>query len=139
MGGGLSPHTGKFGRDRRGRGNRKARLRSRGRVVIRRGEVWWAQLPQPIGHRPVLLLSRDAAYRVRELVTVAPVTTRVRGIPSEVSVGPEEGLPRAGEVNLDSITTIPKRSLARCVSMLPRGKLAQVERALHFSLGLRCG
>ncbi len=105
---------------------------------MRRGEVWWAELPPPVGRRPVVLLSRNAAYRVRELVTVAAVTTRVRGIPSEVPLGAEEGLPRDCAANLDSITTIPKRSLAARVSLLSPSKLAHVERALHFSLGLRC-
>ncbi len=105
---------------------------------MRRGEVWWAELPAPVGRRPVVLLSRNAAYRVRELVTVAPVTTRVRGIPSEVPLGSDEGLPRACAANLDSIATIPKRSLASRISMLSPSKLAHVERALHFSLGLRC-
>jgi mRNA interferase MazF len=86
-----------------------------------------------------VLLSRNAAYRVRELVTVAPVTTRVRGIASEVSVGRDEGLPKPGAANFDSLTTIPKRSLTKRVGMLPPRKIGEVERALHFSLGLRCG
>jgi mRNA interferase MazF len=105
---------------------------------MQRGEVWWANLPRPIGRRPVVLLSRDAAYRVRELVTVAPVTTRVRGIPSEVPLGSDEGLPKACAANPDSITTIPKRSLDLRITMLPHAKRAEVDRALHFSLGLRC-
>jgi mRNA interferase MazF len=107
-------------------------------MVMRRGEVWWAVLPAPVGRRPVVLLSRNAAYRVRELITVAPVTTRVRGIPSEVPLGREQGLSRSCAANLDSITTIPKRSLAARVAMLSQAKLVEVERALHFSLGLRC-
>jgi mRNA interferase MazF len=106
---------------------------------MRRGEVWWANLPSAVGRRPVVLLSRNAAYRVRELISVAPVTTRVRGIPSEVSLGSDEGLPRACAANLDLLTTIPKRSLESRVSMLSPLKLSHVERALHFSLGLRCG
>jgi mRNA interferase MazF len=86
-----------------------------------------------------VLLSRNAAYRVRELVTVAPVRTRVRGIASEVSVGRNEGLPKPGAANLDSMTTIPKRSLTKRIAMLSPHKIGEVERALHFSLGLRCG
>ena len=54
---------------------------------MRRGEIWWAELTPPAGRRPVLLLSRNEAYAVRELVTVAPVTTRMRHIPSEVPLG----------------------------------------------------
>ncbi len=52
---------------------------------MKRGEIWWAELAPPAGRRPVLLLSRNEAYAVRELVMVAPLTTRIRGIPSEVS------------------------------------------------------
>ena len=60
---------------------------------MRRGEVWWAELASPAGRRPVLLLSRNDAYDVRELVTVAPVATRIRHIPSKVPLSPEDGLP----------------------------------------------
>ena len=58
---------------------------------MRRGEVWWAELPRPIGRRPVVLLSRDEAYAVRNAVTIAEVTTTIRGIPVEVPLGPEDG------------------------------------------------
>jgi mRNA interferase MazF len=103
---------------------------------MRRGEVWWAELPAPAGQRPVVLLSRHEAYAVRELVTVAPVTTRARRIPTEVALGPAGGLPKACVVNLDTITTIPKRTLTQSIGPLPAGKLAAVERALMFALGL---
>jgi mRNA interferase MazF len=103
---------------------------------MRRGEVWWAELPSPAGRRPVLLISRNDAYDVRALVTVAPVTTRTRGIPAEVAIGPEEGMPRRCVVNLDSVTTIPKRVLAAHVTTLSPAKLLAVERALRFALGL---
>ena len=102
---------------------------------MRRGEVWWADLPAPAGLRPVVLLSRDEAYAIRELVTVAPVTTRVRRIPTEVSLGPAEGLPKACVVNLDTITTIPRRALTEPIGPLPPEKLTAVERALLFALG----
>jgi len=103
---------------------------------MRRGEVWWADLPAPAGRRPVVLLSRNEAYAVRELVTVAPVTTRVRQIPTEVPLGPAEGLPKRCVVNLDTITTIPRRTLTQSIGPLPAEKLATVERALMFALGL---
>ncbi len=61
---------------------------------MRRGEVWWANLPEPHGKRPVVLVTRDGAYAIRDYVTVAPVTSRVRGIRAEVPLGVEEGLPR---------------------------------------------
>ena len=61
---------------------------------MRRGDVWWADLRAPAGRRPVVLLSRNEAYAVRELVTIAPVTTRVRRIPSEVPLSVKDGLPK---------------------------------------------
>src|SRR5262245_37830673 len=103
---------------------------------MRRGEVWWADLPAPAGRRPVVLLSRNEAYAVRELVIVAPITTRVRGIPTEVPLGIAEGLPKACVVNLDTITPIPRRTLSRLVSPLSPEKLAAVEQALLFALGM---
>jgi mRNA interferase MazF len=103
---------------------------------VKRGEIWWAQLAPPSGRRPVLLLSRDEAYAVRDLVTVAPVTTRIRHIPSEVALGPEDGLPHLCAVNLDTITTIAKRSLSERLTTLSSGKREEVAAALHFALGL---
>lgn len=98
--------------------------------------MWWANLPQPAGRRPVLLLSRDEAYLVRRLVTVAPVTTKVRDIPVEVLLGPEDGLPKPCAANLDSLTTIPKATLERRIARLAPEKLEAAEEALRFALGL---
>ena len=103
---------------------------------MRRGKVWWADLPAPAGRRAVVLLSRNEAYTVRELVTVAPITTRARRIPTEVPLGPAEGMPKACVVNLDTLTTIPRRTLTQAIGALPPEKLAAVERALMFALGL---
>ena len=101
---------------------------------MRRGDVWWADLPAPAGQRPVVLLSRNEAYAVRELVTVAPVTTRVRRIPSEVPLGVEDGLPKPCVANLDILTTIPKRSLTARLAVLGPEKIRAVEHALRFAL-----
>jgi mRNA interferase MazF len=104
---------------------------------VRWGEVWWAALPAPAGRRLVVLLSRDEAYSVRELVMVAPITTPIRSIPTEVPLGPSDGLPRPCVANLDTITTIPRRALAEPIGPLPAVKLVAVERALMFALGLQ--
>ena len=103
---------------------------------MRRGEVWWADLPPPIGRRPVVLVSRDEAYESRQFVLVAPVTTRVRRILSEVPLGPEDGLPRLCVANLDSITTAPKNRFQYRIAVLSREKLLAVEAAIHFVLVL---
>ena len=106
-------------------------------MVMRRGEVWWATLEPPAGRRPVVLLSRDEAYEVRSLVTVAPVTTHVRGIPVEVSLGPEDGLPRVCAANLDTIVTIAKVRLTERIAALRSEQVAALDHALKFALGLR--
>lgn len=103
---------------------------------MKRGEIWWAELGPPSGRRPVVLLSRDEAYPVRELVTVAPVTTRVRHIPSEVPLGLEDGLPKPCVINLDTITTIARASLRDRLATLSAEKRKAVEVALHFALGM---
>ena len=97
---------------------------------MRRGEIWWADLPPPAGRRPVILLSRNEAYAVRQLVMVAPVTTR--GIPT-VELGRGDGLPKRCVANLDTITTIPKRTLSMQITTLTPGKVA----AVKFALGWR--
>ena len=103
---------------------------------MKRGEVWWAELPSPAGRRPVVLLSRDEAYQVRSLVTVAPVTTRVRGIPVEVALGPEDGLPRPCAANLDTIVTVSKSYLKERIAPLSDEKLKAAEDAIRFALAL---
>jgi len=103
---------------------------------MRRGEVWWTDLAPPTGHRPVVLISRDEAYSYRELVTIAPVSRRIRHIPAEVTLGPEDGLPQACAVNLDSLTTIPMSELTRQIANLSDDKIRAVDAAIHFALGL---
>ena len=105
-------------------------------MVMRRGEVWWARLDAPAGRRPVVLLSRDEAYERRELVTVAPVTTQIRHIPTEVPLGPADGMPKLCAANLETIQTIQKNRLVQLLTTLSPEKLAAVERAVKFALGL---
>jgi mRNA interferase MazF len=104
---------------------------------MRRGEVWWADLQPPIGRRPVLLLSRDSAYRVRTSVTVAVVTRTIRGIPVEVPLGPQDGMPTRCVVNLDDILTIPKALLVSRLTALSATNMGLVARAIDFALDLR--
>ena len=104
---------------------------------MRRGEVWWAELPSPVGRRPVVLLSRDAAYSVRTSVTVGIVTRVVRNIPVEVALGPEDGLPKQCVANLDEIITIPKTRLSERITGLSPQKMTAVAGAIMFALDLK--
>jgi mRNA interferase MazF len=103
---------------------------------VRRGEIWWAELEPPAGRRPVLLLSRSEAYSVRSLIVVAPVTTRIRHIASEVSLGTDDGMPQDCVANLDTITTIPKDCLQSRLTVLSTQKLKEIESAIRFALGM---
>lgn len=103
---------------------------------MRRGEIWWATLPLPIGTRPVVLLTRDAAIQVRTHVTVTELTRTMRRLPTEVELGPDDGLPKRCVANLDTINTIPKEALTERVAMLRPEKVAALERALKFALAL---
>ena len=103
---------------------------------MKRGEVWWADLPAPIGRRPVLLLSRDRAYAVRNAVTVAFLTTTVRNIPVEVPLTPADGVPKHCAVNVDLLNTIPKATLRTKICTLASAKLVNVDDAIRFALDL---
>ena len=103
---------------------------------MRRGEVWWADLPQPDRRRPVVLLSRDLAYEIRGLVTIAPVTTRIRRIQAEVHLGTTDGLPRECVVNLDNINTIDEGMLQHLIVGLNEEKMRAVDDAIRFALDI---
>lgn len=103
---------------------------------MRQGEVWWANLPKPVGRRPVVLLSRNEAYLVRTSVTVAIVTRTKRNIPVEVKLGTEDGLPKLCVCNLDTIITIAKDSLEERICTLTPLKWRQIVIALKFALNI---
>lgn len=106
--------------------------------MVARGEVYWADLGEPAGRRPVCVLTRDAAAGVRTSVTCAPITRTVRSIDSEVPIGPDQGLPEPCVINCDSIVTIPKWSLDRDpTGSLDELKQAELDRALRYALDIR--
>ncbi|HTL32432.1 MAG TPA: type II toxin-antitoxin system PemK/MazF family toxin [Kofleriaceae bacterium] len=103
---------------------------------MKRGDIWWARMALPAGRRPVVLISRDDAYRVRQRVTIAELTTRVRGLVTEVWLRPSDGVPRASVINADNIVTISKSQLETKIVSLSAEKLAELDRALMFALDL---
>lgn len=103
---------------------------------MKQHELWWAELPAPIGRRPVLLLSRDSAYRVLARVTVAEISTTVRNIPVEVELGPDEGLSRASVANLDNTHAVAIKRLTRKIGSLAAERAWDVERAIGYALDI---
>ena len=101
-----------------------------------RGDVWWTTLPGRAGQRPVVLVSRESVYGSRSSVTVAPATTRIRGIRVEVPLGPEDGMPRGSVVNVDDLVTISQDSLEEFITHLGRNKIRAINAAIRYALGL---
>ena len=101
-------------------------------VEIRKGEIWWANLPAPAGRRPVLILTRTDAVRHMSNVTVAPLTRTIRGIDSEVVLSPAHGVPTLCAVSLDNIMTILKAVLERRIVTLPADAMKEVFEAIRF-------
>jgi len=102
---------------------------------VKQFEIWWADLPVPAGRRPVLLLSRNDAYRYLNKFIVAEITTTIRGIPVEVKLGPREGLPSACAANLDNIRTVARPWLISRAGAIPQVRHRDVKRALGYALG----
>ena len=96
-------------------------------------EVRWANLPPPIGRRPVVLLTRTNAYNYLSTVMIAEITTVVRGIPQEVAVGPVEGLGEPSVVNLDNVHVVAKALLGDRLGSLS-SREAEIKRALGYAL-----
>ena len=103
---------------------------------MERGEVWWARMPPPIGTRPAVLLSRHEAYRVRRSITVALITTRARGIPIEVPLAPEDGMPRSCVVNCDEVHTVALSVIDNRITALSPQKMGAVADAVRFALDM---
>ena len=100
-------------------------------AALSQGAVVWADLPPPAGRRPVAILTRDAALRSLTSITVAPITTVVRGIDTEVVLEPSDGVPRICAITLDNIMTVPKSLLGRTITRMQRGRLLQVFQAIR--------
>lgn len=109
----------------------------RGDVVTdlpRRGELWWCELPQ-IGRRPVVVLSRDAAIPRLRRTLVAPCTTTIRGIPSEVVLEPgDDPVPRRSAVNLDAVESVAVGVLVDRLGTLTAARMSQVCDALEIAV-----
>src|SRR5438876_11487558 len=98
------------------------------RSLMRQYEIRWATLPDHIGRRPVLLLSRTPAYSYLAKVIVAPITTRVRGIPQEVVLSAREGLDRPSVASFDNVQVIPLTALDEAMGLLAESRHVEVKR-----------
>ena len=103
---------------------------------MRRGEVRWYKFSAPDKTRPVLILTRDSIIEYLGEVTVAPITSVIRDIPSEVSLTRDDDMPRDCAINFDHIQTVSKGKIGSLITTLSPKKLEQVREAILFALDL---
>ena len=103
---------------------------------MKRGEVRWYKFAHPDKKRPVLILTRDSILEYLGEVTVAPVTSTVREIPSEVALSKQDGMMRTCAVNCDHLQTIAKGKIGSRVTTLSKDKMSRVTKAIGFALNL---
>jgi len=103
---------------------------------MKRGEVRWYRFQSSDKRRPVLIIARDSILEYLGEVTVAPITSTIRDIPSEVFLSKRDGMERDCAVNVDHIQTVSKGKIGPLVTTLSSEKLMQVSHAIRFALDL---
>jgi len=102
---------------------------------MKRGEVRWYTFSPPDKLRPVLILTRSSVIGSLNAITVAPITSTVRDIPSEVFLSQEDGLPTDCAVNLDNIHTVSKSKIGILITSLSTERMEEVNQGMSFALG----
>ncbi len=104
--------------------------------MMKRGEVRWHTFKQPDKRRPVIVLTRDPAISFLNTVTIVPITSTVRHVPSEVFLSQADGLFKDCAANFYNIQTIPQTKIGGLIAVLSPKKMKEVEKALCFTLGV---
>ena len=102
---------------------------------MNRGEIRWYKFTKPDKKRPVLILTRDSAMEFLGEVTIAPITSTIRDIPSEVLLTRTDGMSTNCAINFDHIQTVSKGKIGSVITHLGAEKFLQARRALLFALG----
>lgn len=102
---------------------------------LKRGDICWYSFSSPDKRRLVLILTRDSAIRVLNSVTVAPITSTIRSIPTEIVLTEQDGMPETCAVNFDNLQTVPKSNLGTRITHLPAHQMTVASAAIAFALG----
>ena len=102
---------------------------------MKRGDVCWYTFPASNKRRPVLILTRDSAIPILNSVTVVPITSTIRSIPTEVILTSDDGLPETYAANFDNIQTVPKANISAPITHLSASKMKAAAGAIGFALG----
>jgi mRNA interferase MazF len=101
---------------------------------MQRGEVRWYRFSPPDKKRPVVVLARQSALGYLSELAVAPITSTIRDIPSEVLLTPEDGVPQPCAINLDHVQTVAKARIGPLITTLTAERMREVRSALAFAL-----
>ena len=104
---------------------------------MKRGEIRWYKFKPPDKKRPVLILTRNSVIPYLGEVSIAPITTTVRDIPSEVYLSVQDGMPKDCAINFDHIQTVSKGKIGSKITFLTQEKLKQAGEAISFALELK--
>jgi mRNA interferase MazF len=102
---------------------------------VNRGDVCWYTFRGPDKKRPVLILTRDSAIAVLNAVNIAPITSTIRSIPTEVILTKDDGLPTICAANFDNLQTVPKSNIGDRIARLTAPKMKEAAAAMSFALG----
>ena len=103
---------------------------------MNRGDICWYTFKAPDKRRPVLIVTRDSAIGVLNSVTIAPITSTIRSIPTEVVLTEADGLPNTCAANFDNLQTVPKSNIGDRIARLTARKMKEAGAAVSFALGL---
>jgi mRNA interferase MazF len=103
---------------------------------MKRGEVRWYRFKGPDKKRPVVILTRNSVLEYLGEVTVAPVTSTIRDIASEVFLSKQDGMPNDCAINCDHIQTVSKSKVGSLITTLSNQKLSEIRNAICFALNL---
>ena len=103
---------------------------------MKHGEIRWYKFTRPDKKRPVLILTRDSVLQYLGEVTIAPITSTVRDIPSEVFLSEADGMPLDCAVNCDHLQTVSKGKIGSLITSLPPAMLTDVGQAIRFALDI---
>ena len=103
---------------------------------MERGEVRWFTFSNPDKTRPVLILTRNSAIHYLNTVTVAPITTTIRGVPSELKLSVQDGMMTDCAANFHNLQTVPQAKIGAWITTLSPERMTEIERALQFALGI---
>ncbi|MBK8269215.1 MAG: type II toxin-antitoxin system PemK/MazF family toxin [Planctomycetes bacterium] len=103
---------------------------------MKHGDIRWYGFPKPDKRRPVMILTRDSAISYLNEITIAPITTTIRDIPTEVLLTQADGMPRDCAISFDHIQTVQKRKIGGLITALNPRRFVEVSRAISFALQL---